>query len=77
MGGHVIGRDIKALTSVRDALGALLDGQSETVAMLPALELFVAARAHHARHASIRLPFEAAVEAVQAAALRKLQAADV
>ncbi len=67
LGGYVVGRSAAELTAVRDALVALLAGQCELVPELPALDMFIAARPHSARHASILLPFAAAAEAVAVA----------
>lgn len=64
MAGHAIGRDAAELVAARDALAAFLAGDREDPSDWPGLGLFAAARAYPARHASIRLPFEAIVEAV-------------
>jgi hypothetical protein len=53
----------------------LLRGERDDVALYPPLNLFVAAQRHNARHASIRLPFEAAAEAALIAQQRHLYAA--
>ncbi|WP_116090134.1 iron-sulfur cluster assembly scaffold protein [Sphingomonas crusticola] len=68
MGAHAIGRSLPELEAARDALAAFLAGSSEDPGGWPGLELFAPARAHSARHASIRLAFEAAAEAAARAA---------
>jgi len=68
LGTHVIGRTPGELAAARDALAAWLAGAGDLpdwpglAALTPALE-------HTARHASIRLAFEAAAEAAEAAAV--------
>ncbi|WP_066480004.1 MULTISPECIES: iron-sulfur cluster assembly scaffold protein [unclassified Sphingomonas] len=62
MAAHAIGRRADELAAVRDALAAWLAGEG-ALPDWPELELFDAARAHVARHASIRLPFEAVAAA--------------
>ena len=59
---HAVGRDRGELTLARDALTAWLAGEGG-VPEWPGLDIFTAALPHSARHASIRLAFEAAVEA--------------
>jgi len=68
MGAHAIGRTHAAIEEARDALADVLTGAREDPGSWPGLEIFVPARAHSARHASIRLAFEAAAEAVARAA---------
>jgi NifU-like protein involved in Fe-S cluster formation len=69
MGQHAIGRSAAELVAARDALVAFLAGERDDPGDWPGLDLFAAARAYKARHASIRLPFEAIAEAaIQAAA---------
>ncbi|MET0270580.1 MAG: iron-sulfur cluster assembly scaffold protein [Sphingomonas sp.] len=63
MGAHAIGRDAGELASARDALAAFLDGAQDDPGTWPGLEIFAPARPHKARHASIRLAFEAVAEA--------------
>lgn len=62
MAAHVIGRSAEELAAARDALTAWLAGEGDAPAW-PGLVLFEPARPHSARHASIRLAFEAAAEA--------------
>ena len=63
MGAHAIGRSLPELEEARDALTAFLAGDRDDPGAWPGLEIFGPARAHSARHASIRLAFEAVVEA--------------
>jgi NifU-like protein involved in Fe-S cluster formation len=64
MGAHAIGRSEAELVAACDALAAFLAGEREDPGEWPGLEIFAPARAHSARHASIRLAFEALAEAV-------------
>jgi len=68
MGAHAIGCSLSELAGARDALPAFLAGEREDPGSWPGLELFEPARAHSARHASIRLAFEAVTEAAERAA---------
>jgi len=68
MGAHAIGRSLSELEQARDALTAFLAGAREDPGSWPGLEIFSPARAHSARHASIRLAFEAVAEAAARAA---------
>lgn len=68
MGAHAIGRSAAELAQARDALTAFLAGERGDPGDWPGLEIFGPARDYPARHASIRLAFEAAAEAAQAAA---------
>ncbi|OHT20467.1 MULTISPECIES: iron-sulfur cluster assembly scaffold protein [Edaphosphingomonas] len=63
MGGHAIGRDAAELAAARDALAAFLAGERDDPGAWPGLDIFAPARPHKARHASIRLAFEAVAEA--------------
>jgi NifU-like protein involved in Fe-S cluster formation len=63
MGGHAIGRTLAEVEAARDALTAFLAGTRDDPGAWPGLEIFGPARPHSARHASIRLAFEAAAEA--------------
>jgi NifU-like protein involved in Fe-S cluster formation len=67
MGEHALGRDLAELTAARDALTAFLAGQRDDPGTWPGLDIFTPARPHSARHASIRLAFEAVVEAAERA----------
>lgn len=67
MGQHAIGKSADELATARDALTLFLAGQRDDPGDWPGLEIFRAAIPHSARHASIRLPFEAvAMAAAQA-----------
>ncbi len=63
MGEHAIGRNADELAAARDALAAFLDGARDDPGEWPGLEIFAPARPHKARHASIRLAFEAVAAA--------------
>lgn len=68
MGGHAIGRTPAELAAARDALAAYLSGGRDDPGAWPGLDIFGPARPHSARHASIRLAFEAVAEAAVRAA---------
>ena len=70
MGAHAIGRTAEELAAARDALSAFLAGARDDSGEWPGLEIFAPARPHSARHASIRLAFEAAAEAAEQARAR-------
>ena len=70
MGQAVIGKTVGELEEARDALTAYLAGKREDPGDWPGLDIFAPARAHSARHASIRLAFEAAAEAARIAQSR-------
>lgn len=63
MGRHAIGRSASELAIARDALSAFLAGERDDPGEWPGLEIFAPARSHRARHASIRLAFEAVADA--------------
>jgi len=69
MGEHAIGRSPAELAAARDALTAFLAGQRDDPGDWPGLDVFTPARPHSARHASIRLAFEAVTEAAERAAV--------
>ena len=75
MGASAIGRPVDELVAARDALTGFLAGTRDDPGDWPGLDLFAAARPHSARHASIRLAFEAVAEAAERAAARRLQEA--
>jgi NifU-like protein involved in Fe-S cluster formation len=66
LGASVHGKSPDELAVARDALTAWLAGEGP-VPDWPGFELFAPALPHTARHASIRLAFEAAAEAAEAA----------
>jgi NifU-like protein involved in Fe-S cluster formation len=63
MGDHAIGRSAAELAAARDALTDFLAGTRDDPGDWPGLEIFTPARPHSARHASIRLAFEAVADA--------------
>jgi NifU-like protein involved in Fe-S cluster formation len=67
MGAHAIGRSAAELAAARDALTAFLAGARDDPGDWPGLDIFGPARPHSARHASIRLAFEAVAEAASLA----------
>lgn len=71
MGATVVGRDADELAAARDALGEYLAGRREDPGEWPGLDIFAPARPHSARHASIRLAFEAVAEAAALAAAKR------
>jgi NifU-like protein involved in Fe-S cluster formation len=66
MAAHAIGRSAEELAEARDALTDWLTGEGQAPEW-PGLALFEPALPHSARHASIRLAFEAAAEAAHTA----------
>jgi NifU-like protein involved in Fe-S cluster formation len=70
MGEHAIGRGVEELEAARDALTDFLAGRRDDPGDWPGLEVFAPARPHSARHASIRLAFEAVAEAANLARSR-------
>ncbi len=68
LANHVIGRDGPAMAQAASALRAYLSGARDDPGDWPGLEVFLPARVHSARHASILLAFDAAAAAaIQAA----------
>lgn len=63
MASHAIGRTPEEVAEARDALAAWLAGERDDPGSWPRLDELARARPHSARHAAIRLPFEAAAEA--------------
>ena len=63
LAADVVGKSPEQLTASRDALTAWLAGEAEAMPEWPGLDIFTPALPHSARHASIRLAFEAAAEA--------------
>ncbi len=66
LAAHVIGRSPEELAVARDALAAWL-AKEGGMPDWPGLEVLAPALDYHARHASIRLAFEAAADAAQQA----------
>lgn len=67
MASHAIGRTPEELAEARDALASWLAGELEKPGDWPGLDQLARALPHTARHAAIRLPFEAAAEAASKA----------
>ncbi|MEO1168329.1 MAG: iron-sulfur cluster assembly scaffold protein [Pseudomonadota bacterium] len=63
MARHALGRSRSELASARDALTAYLAGERDDPGDWPGLEILAPALPHKARHASIRLAFEAIADA--------------
>ena len=68
LAGEVLGKTPDELAAARDALTAWLASGDGDAPDWPGLHLFTPALPHSARHPSIRLAFEAAAEAAEAAA---------
>lgn len=69
LAAHIVGRQVGEIGDARDKLADWLAG-SGALPSWPGLAIFEPARAHTARHASIRLAFEAAADAAAQAAMR-------
>jgi NifU-like protein involved in Fe-S cluster formation len=67
---HIVGRSADEIESARVRLTEFLAGTSETIGDWPGLDVLATAKGYPARHASIRLPFEAAAEAALLANIR-------
>jgi NifU-like protein involved in Fe-S cluster formation len=67
MAAQAIGMSADELTDARDKLTAYLAGQSDDLDFWPGLAVLSPARGYPARHASIRLGFEAIAEAARMA----------
>ena len=67
LAGHVVGRSPAELAAARDALAAWLAREGDAPDW-PGIDALAPALDYHARHASIRLAFEAAAEAAEQAA---------
>lgn len=65
MASHAIGRSTEELARARDALSGWLAGERDDPGGWPGLHVFEPALKHKARHASIRLAFEAVAEAAE------------
>lgn len=70
MARHAIGKSPEELAEARDMLADWLAATREEAPDWPGLDLFAPARPHSARHASIRLAFEAVAQAAQDAAAK-------
>lgn len=67
MAAQAIGMSAAELADARDRLSAYLTGESEDLEFWPGLAVLAPARGYPARHASIRLGFEAIAEAARMA----------
>lgn len=67
LGAQVIGKSTDELAAARDVLTQWLAGERTALPDWPGFDLFEPALPHTARHASIRLAFEAAAEASEIA----------
>ena len=70
MASEIVGKSGDDIAAARDSLAAWLAGEVDVPPPWPGLDLFEPARPHSARHASIRLAFEAVAEAAAAARAR-------
>lgn len=70
LAAQILGRTPAELATARDALGAWLAAGEGTPPEWPGLAVFAPALGYTARHASIRLAFEAAADAAADAAAR-------
>lgn len=59
MAQHAIGLSLAEIASARDALHWFLTGGSDAIDFWPGISVFAAARDYPARHAAIKLPFDA------------------
>lgn len=67
MAAQAIGLTTAKLETARDKLTAYLSGEGDDLNFWPGLTVLAPARGYPARHASIRLSFEAVAEAARAA----------
>jgi NifU-like protein involved in Fe-S cluster formation len=67
MAAQAIGLSADELADARDRLSAYLSGESDELDFWPGLAVLAPARGYPARHASIRLGFEAIAEAARMA----------
>lgn len=70
LAASIVGRNADEIDDARMELTAFLAGTGESIGEWPGLGVLKAAKGYPARHASIRLPFEAAAEAVRLAHIR-------
>jgi NifU-like protein involved in Fe-S cluster formation len=68
MAAQAVGMTVSELEKARDRLAAYLAGEGDDLEFWPGLSILAPARAYPARHASIRLSFEAVAEAARMAA---------
>lgn len=67
MGAHAIGKSVDELEMARDAITGFLARERDDPGDWPGLDIFGPARDYPARHPSIRLAFDAVVEAARKA----------
>ncbi len=67
MAAHAVGLGFDELDRARAQLGAFLASETDVLGNWPGLQIFTPVRPHAARHASIRLAFEAVTDAVKQA----------
>ena len=67
MAAQAIGKTANELAAARDKMTAYLAGESDDLDFWPGLAVLAPARGYPARHASIRLGFEAVAEAARMA----------
>ena len=70
LASQIVGKSPEDLAMTRDAMTGWLAGSVDTPPDWPGLDIFMPALPHSARHASIRLAFEAAAEAAADARAR-------
>lgn len=70
LAAHAVGKSVTELAAARDALADWLAGEGSEPGFWPGFAIITPARAYPARHASIRLGFEALAEAAALAAER-------
>ena len=68
MAAHAIGQNVETLSQARDKLAAYLTGTGDDLTFWPGLDVLAPARDYPARHASIRLSFDAIAQAATDAA---------
>lgn len=60
---HIVGQSVAEIEAARSRLADFLAGADDSIGDWPGLDVLTSAQKYPARHASIRLPFEAAAEA--------------
>lgn len=61
---HAVGSLTKDIAATATGVAAFLDGSNDTLPDWPDIDVLARARPYPARHAAVRLPFEAAVAAI-------------
>ncbi len=67
MASHALGQTADDLADARDRLAGFLEGKRDDPGAWPGLEVLVPARSYPARHAAIRLAFDAVADAARRA----------